>query len=325
MNIINNKRKLLIGILIAIVVVLGTSVLYSYRDYDTKKNSKRISIIVYGSEPERWENLKKGAVLAGDDFGAEISLLTTSEEDDYEEQISLIEREISNGVDGIMLAPCDSKKLGEYLDKARIKIPVVLIENTVTSRHKYNCISIDDYNMGYELGNAIISRENPIIKAAVISDSTQRDNIVAREQGVRDVLEPYANQVVTWERDDYEKQISTKKFLQRKLIGEAVDVIVALDTETADAIMDALDNLNMTRKVYVISTSSQSVYNLDQRNIKVIEYQNEFGIGYVGAYSILDKKTFNKRFNKDVIESNIVDKENMYDYDNQKLLFPFVK
>jgi len=320
-----NKKIAIRLLIIVLLVIFAFFAIYNFYDFDKKVENKKISIIVYGDDTDRWENLKRGAALAAEDNNAEVSLITMSSESDFEEQKELIAREIQNGVDGILLAACDSNEIGRYLDEKRISIPIVLVDNSLNSNKKYTCVAADAYEMGKELGEALIERENPIIKAAIIHDGYEKNSVALREQGVRDVLEPYANKVVTWERGENEQYISAKAFLQRQLTNEAVDVIVALDNEMADAIMDALENLNMTRKVYVISTSNQSVYYLDQEMIKVIEYQTEFGMGYVGVYEILNHKYAKKHFGKDVIKYKVVDKDSMYDYDNQMLLFPFVK
>lgn len=319
------KRHAAIAIILIVIIIVCIFATYNNHDFYKKKESKRIALIVYGSDTDRWENMKRGAMQAAEDYGAEVNLITMSSETDYDEQISLIYREVQDGVSGIMLAACNSEKIGEYIDRSNIRIPVVFVENGVTTKNGYKCISADDYDMGLKLGEEIVLRENPIIKVAVIQEDFERDSIRAREQGLREVIDDYANQVVVWKREENENYISRKTFLQRQLTNEAVDVIVALDNETANALIDALDNLNMNRKVYAISNSDQSVYYLDQQRIKALEYQTDYGIGYVGACEVLDKKIFGNKFGKNSIKYKVVDKDNMYEYDNQMLLFPFVK
>lgn len=321
----DNKKKMIIGLVILICVVLVCAIVAATNGSARKEKSKKISIIVYGNDSDRWENIRRGAMLAGEDHNAEINLITMSSEYDSAEQIALINREIADGVDGIMLAACDSDRIGQYLNRKWTRTPIVMIANKANTWRHYVNISPDDYQMGYELGEAIVSHENPIVKVAVIMDATQRENIVNRAKGVHDVIDDYANEVVIWSRNENEDNISAKQFLQRALVEEAVDVIVALDNETADALMDAIENLNMTRKVYAISTSDQSVYYLDQKKIKVLEYQTEFGMGFAGAQYILDKGKTLRQYEDETIKYKVVEKDDMYDFENQKLLFPFVK
>lgn len=318
------RKVSIVALIIAVAITIGLYVIYSKVSVAPKKQSN-ISLIVYGNDSDRWENLKRGAKSACDENDADLTLVLMSTEDDYNEQIRLIEREVAKGADGILLAACNSKEIGEYLDKANIKIPIVMVVNGVTSNKNYPCVSANDYDMGYELGMSICESENPIIKVAIISDVKNRNNITCREQGVRDAISDYASQIVTWERNENESGISRKSFYQRELTGEAVDVIVTTDNEETDALMDALINLNMTRRVYSISTSDKAVYYLDEEKIEKLEYQTEFGIGYVGANYVLDTKASKNEIKESNIKYKLVDEDDMYDYENQMLIFPFVK
>lgn len=318
------RKVSIVALIIAVAITIGLYVIYSKVSVAPKKQ-RNISLIVYGNDSDRWENLKRGAKSACDENDADLTLVLMSTEDDYNEQIRLIEREVIKGADGILLAACDSKEIGDYLDKANIKIPIVMVVNGVTSSRNYPCVSADDYDMGYELGKSICESENPIIKVAIISDVKNRNNITRREQGVRDAIGDYASQIVTWERNENEGDISRKSFYQRELTGEAVDVIVTTDNEETDALMDALTNLNMTRRVYSISTSDKAVYYLDEERIEKLEYQTEFGIGYIGANYVLDTKASKNGIKEDNIKYELVDEDDMYDYENQMLIFPFVK
>lgn len=326
MNLRENSRKIMKHILVISLIIVffcGLSI-YELKSSDVKK----ISLIVYGSDAKRWENLLQGAELAGEQENGEISLITMSSEDDYEEQIRIIEREVNDGADALIVAACNSEKIGEYIDNARIKIPVIFAESGVTSKKSHKCINADDYMMGYSLGRAICENEKTITKVAIVSDGTQRNSISERERGVRDAIKDYIKNVVTWERKENEKQLLSRVFLQRELVSEAVDVIVTLDNSMTNSLMGALDNLNkksMTSRIYSISTSDEAVFSLDQKQIKVLTYQSEFGIGYIGTMVAIDEKGAGKKYKNYEIPYRVVKKDDMYDYDNQKLLFPFVK
>lgn len=322
-----SRRGIVVIISVLLIILLILFGIFNSRS-DDKEKTKQISLIVYGSESDRWENLRQGAELACDEAGAELSLITMSSENNVDEQIDLVKREIENGVDGILLAPSDSNKLGDFIDENKINTKIVMVENDINSEKKHTCVSADNYEMGKALGETIVDKENPIVKVAIICDGLDgvyKESVEDRLTGVNDAIGDYVNKIVIWERDDSQKKLSRKAFLQNKLVEDAVDVIVALDNESADALMDALDNLNRTTKAYVISTSEKSVYYLDQEKIKALNYQTEFGIGYIGANYILDEKQAKKHFKEDGIEYQVVDKKSMYDYDMQTLIFPLVR
>ncbi|HOO27059.1 MAG TPA: substrate-binding domain-containing protein [Lachnospiraceae bacterium] len=313
-------------ICISIILILIVAEFYYYSNYTTKKEPVfNISLIVYGNSTDRWENLKQGAERAADGTSAEINLITMSSDLNAKEQISLINREIENGADALMIAACDSEKIEEYFKGLSVKIPVVFVQNGFEDNTDTWYISADNYAMGHTLGNVIAANEKSWIKAAIISDRTERKNVADRFDGVYDSLVQYADEVVIWERNENERDSQTMLFLQRELTEEAVDVVVALDTSSMEALMDAIENLNKNIKVYGIANSDKAVYYLDNGKIKALIFQNEFSIGYLGVKVILNETAYNKKRIFNLIKYETVNKDNMYSEEYQKLLFPFVK
>lgn len=312
--------RLIIVLCVLAFIVVAISYSRNHRD-----NHMHISLIVYDMDSRDWENLRQGAELACEGYDAEISISGASTYNNAAEQIDVIQREIDNGADALMIAACDSEAIGKYFDENKISIPVVFVNNSIKSKKNYDCISVDDYAVGELLGKSIIERENPIVKVAIISDDLEKEEVAIRQQGVLDVISPYVSKILVWERNEDEKKLITRKFIQNKLLEEAVDVVVALDNDASDALIDALLNLNRSTKAYVISTSDESVFYLDKGKIKTLEYLSEFEIGYMGAKYILDKNAALKDYADKKIKYQIVTKENMYDENIQTFIFPFVK
>lgn len=319
------KSRRFLKISIVVVLVLIVAEFYYYSNYSSKEEPTfSISLIVYGSS-DRWENLKQGAERAADRTIAEVNLIPMSTETNAKEQIALINREIANGADALMIAACDSQEIEQYFQETNVEIPVVFVQSGLENNEDNWYISADNYAMGYELANIIAANERNWIKAAIIADRMERKSVSERFQGVYDSLSQYADEVVIWERDENEKDIQTMLFLQRELTQEAVDVVVALDTSSMEALMDAVENLNKNIKVYGIANSDKAVYYLDNGKIKSLIYQNEFSIGYLGVKVILDEKAYEKNKIFNMVEYEIVNENDMYSAEYEKLLFPFVK
>lgn len=319
------KSRRFLKISIVVVLVLIVAEFYYYSNYSSKEEPTfSISLIVYGSS-DRWENLKQGAERASDGTIAEVNLIPMSTETNAKEQIALINREIANGADALMIAACDSQEIEQYFQETNVEIPVVFVQSGLENNEDNWYISADNYAMGYELANIIAANERNWIKAAIIADRMERKSVSERFQGVYDSLSQYADEVVIWERDENEKDIQTMLFLQRELTQEAVDVVVALDTSSMEALMDAVENLNKNIKVYGVANSDKAVYYLDNGKIKSLIYQNEFSIGYLGVKVILDEKAYEKNKIFNMVEYEIVNEDDMYSAEYEKLLFPFVK
>ncbi len=320
------KRHTWFKISLVMVVLLLIAERY-YFEYQIKEQEKivNISVIVYGNDSERWENLKQGAEQAAEDLSAEVSFITMSDDFGIKEQISLIEREIGNGADAIMIAACDSEKMQSYLDQGMNKVPLVMIETGLISNSEIPFVSANNYQMGIDLADTMMVKEKERAKVAVIHDDLQRDSVIERYQGFTDTIDNKMDNLVIWERNDNEKSIETMLFLQRELTEEAVDIVVALDNSSLEAIVDAVTNLNKKVRIYGIANTDKAVFYLDNGTIEALMYQNEFSIGYLGVQELLGKKDYQQEELQNLVEYRVVEKENMYSINNQKMLFPFVK
>lgn len=320
---LSGKRSLIL-IIILLVIFLLIAAYQINSGITEKKPAGHISMIVYGDDSERWENMREGAYLVCKNMNADLSLLTMLSENDISEQEEIIDREIGDGADALIIAPCDSKAIKDYVSKKRLKIPVVYLESADDAFLGNVSIAADDYKMGYSLGEELAAQESDIVTVAIISENTGRESVALREKGLRDAIEGKIGKLIIWSREGSSSHANTRTFIQREIVSEAADVIVTLDNSTTDALLDALTNLNETRKVYSISTSNKAVYNLYNDKIKALEYSDEFSMGYLAAMNALDPGYAAVKYSNKDIEYRLVKKENMYDEDNQTLLFPFV-
>ena len=316
------RRLLVVAVLLLIFLVVAISV----NDLTTSKGDdrKQVSLIVYGDDQERWENLRQGAGLVCDQKNAGLSLLTMFSENDTAEQEEIIDREIQSGADALIIAACNSAQIRDYVESKKLSIPVVFVEEVESLDQDLVRITPDDYRMGYELGEELVKNESDIVTVAVISESTQRDSVALREKGLLDAIDGKVGKILMWSRDENNKRTNKRQFIQKALVSEATDVIVTFDSFTSDALIDALANLNTKSKVYAISTSDKALYNLYSKEILALGYPNEYAMGYIAAMNALDRPYAQKKLSGKKTEFKIVRKENMYDEENQTLLFPFV-
>lgn len=315
---------LAVSILVVLVLIMAEICYYVYTD-NKEEPVYNISIIVYGNDTGRWDNMKQGAEQAADGTDAEVSLVMMSSESDAKEQIALIRREIENGADALLIAACDSTVIEDYIRHSGIDIPVIFVQNGLDDNSGQWYVSADNYRMGHAIADTIAANERRWIKAAVIADEMDRKSVEDRFNGVYDPLSKYVDDVVVWKRNENENDSQTIQFLQRELTEEAVDVVVSLDTDTTEALMDAVDNLNKDIKIYAIANSDKAVYYLDSGKIKTLLYENDFSIGYIGVGAIMNRDRYEHDKIAGMIDYEIVNEDNMYSEKFEKLLFPFVK
>ena len=319
-----NQRYLIIAMAVVMVIFLVLIRIYQ-TGAATDDEINQISIVAYGTDTDRWENLKQGASVACSGLNAEVFLVTMSENAGAAEQAKIVKREIENGAAAVIIAADDSAGLSEYLGINELKTPVVFAETGIDDK-EHSCVSADNYSMGVKLADKIIENEHKWVKVAIVADNLKRSSVSGRYQGVYDTVKKYTDNVVVWDRNINESSMITRKYLQRWLVEEAVDVIVTLDSEKTDALMDALDNLNKSGKVYSIANSDKAVSYLDHGKITALEYQDEFAIGYVAAVKALDAMDLKApKIADEEIGAKVMTKGEIYKGDNEKLVFPFAK
>jgi len=91
-----------------------------------------IAVIPKGTAQVYWQSIHAGAERAAQELGVTIVWRGPLREDDRSAQISEVERFVTRGVSGIVLAPLDDSALvAPVADAARARIPVVIIDSAL--------------------------------------------------------------------------------------------------------------------------------------------------------------------------------------------------
>jgi ribose transport system substrate-binding protein len=92
----------------------------------------RIAVIPKGTTHFHWKSVEAGARKAADEMGVELMWKGPLKENDRAQQIAIVEQFVSDGVDGIALAPLDDVALARPVHAAmEKKIPVVIFDSAL--------------------------------------------------------------------------------------------------------------------------------------------------------------------------------------------------
>ncbi|WP_312692440.1 substrate-binding domain-containing protein [Caproiciproducens sp.] len=323
-----SKNKTMAFILILCAFLGLFVVLYKDQIFE-KKNSDpyEISVIWRSKSTESSTTIKQGIDQAAKDFNAEVSFITLSSENNAGEQISLLQREIKNGADAIVIAPVNSTDLKEPIEKARKGIPVVAMQSTVNTIQDLPSISCDNQKLGSALADAILKNGGSRRHIAILRNSMDCSNIQQRYLGVLQTLKSAENDIEYWEipNDSQEAYDTAKGMLQTSM----ADTLVALDASTLEAAAKAEKDLLKTGsaqvQIYGIGRTNTVVSLLEEQVINSIGVENEYNLGYLSIRTAVDKINKKQDTNQAGINFAIVSHANMYNSDNQRLLFPFVR
>src|SRR5213078_1877298 len=113
-----------------------------------------IAVIPKGTTHEFWKSIHAGAIKAAREStsqGTEVELNWKGplREDDREQQIQVVEGFISQGVNGIVLAPLDSRALVRPVEEAkRAGVPTVIIDSGLESSKIVSFVATDNRKGG---------------------------------------------------------------------------------------------------------------------------------------------------------------------------------
>jgi len=319
----NRKIILLAIVFISLLSLLFISTYLYINDSNSKEKTTKISVIVYGNNSDRWAMLKQGLDQGAVDFGAEVNFVMMTVEDDAEEQKMLLEREIENGAKGIILAATNSKEMAQVVSEVSPIVPIIMVETNVDDVDGLVYISADNYSMGLNIGRSVFLNGDEHRRVAVFMENQQRNSVYDRYEGLMDSLRYSDFTINSWKmgEDDNEPAI----FLQKMLKENLVDIIVALEDKSLEAVADAVESSESTVDVYGIGSTNKIVHYLDYGVINSIVFQNEFNMGYLSIQELINDIKMNENVLDTEIQFRTVNRETMYLPNNQRLVFPIVQ
>lgn len=312
----------LIFFLVIVVLFFLAALTYDFFQEQKPKRIYEISVITRGKNNEYWESIRKGAEQAASEYLVDLSFITLSEENDFEEQKYLIDREVKGGVDALVIAATDSQKLGAYLAQEQEKIPVVCIESPIHGDNNYSYISANDLDMGILLGERILETGNGHKRIAYLTLSYTSGNVQKRLEGLRSVLGEGG------ETSDYlvlPTDIAEATAMLRAHAAQfESDVLVALDATTLELIGQILVDLKLDQSIglFGFDATGKIASFVDQGTVQATVVKNNFAIGYLGIQSAVSLLNKSQEAVNTLVEHRLVIKKNMYDTDIQQLLFP---
>lgn len=291
----------------------------------------RIAMIPKGTTHEFWKSVHAGAVNAAMELGdTEILWKGPLREDETTGQIQVVQDFITQGVDGICLAPLDSQALIRPVSEAvESDIPVVIFDSALGDEsHVASYVATDNYRGGQIAADQmaeVLGGEGDVIllRYKVGSESTEQ-----REEGFLAQLKekhPGINVLVSNEYAGTTPDSALSKATQllQKHRNE-VDGIFAVCEPNADGTLGALRNADLAGKVKFIAfdPSPALIRGLEAGTVHGIVLQDPVRMGYEAVKAMhahLEGQAIDQRVQTG---EHIATAENMNDPEMKSLLAP---
>jgi ribose transport system substrate-binding protein len=293
-----------------------------------------IAVVPKGTTHEFWKSIQAGAMkarmeLAEKGIRANVLWKGPLKEDDRDQQIQVVENFMVRRVNGIVLAPLDSKALIRPVQNAqKAGVPVVIIDSGLESDDYVSFVATDNYKGGQMAGEhlaKLLGGKGRVIllRYAVGSASTE-----AREKGFLEALGKHPD-IRLISSDQYagptrETSYQASQNLLNRF-GREVDGIFCPNENSTIGMTMALRDIGRAGgqvKMVGFDAGSQSVADMKSGDVQGLIVHNPLFMGYQGVMTMVEHlqgKKVEKRIDTGVV---LVTKENMDEQSVKELLYP---
>ena len=261
--------------------------------------------------------LKLGMEQAALDYKVEMNFTHLDESLTLKEKEQQLLAETAQGKEGIILEPSFTQETMLLPEEGAF----VFVNSQIATSQQVPKIATDNQKMGADLGAEIFL--NHTTKQPILIVSVNERNQESRENqaGLTQVLEEHQ---IGYEeflfKEGFEKQFIAK------VKGGAYGTIVCLGREVSEELGKLKKSEESLGEValYGFGFSNGLLNLVDQGILQGLGVSNQFAVGYAAVSQVVGQLE-GKVIHLPHIASLIVTKENLFDPDNQKLLFPLIQ
>ncbi|MCI8485014.1 MAG: substrate-binding domain-containing protein [Lachnospiraceae bacterium] len=321
------RNRIYFGMLIFVLVTIIVWTSYSMLNVGKKEGSHKISVIVNNSNDERWIALRQGLEQAAKDYDLDLNYVFTGEFKNLEEELEMVSREIEGGAEGIIIQMVFSGDLAREIPEFETDTKIVLIESDLAAEGIHTYVGPDNHEIGKALAEAVLEEYGETLaqkRVGILSGNQRQYAMQQRLAGLKEGLEAAAPEIV-WILDKNEAQAETEG---QAGICDSLDFVIALGNRETEQMADYMQIQEGIENclLYGVGCSEKAVYYLDKGMIQTLVVPNEFNMGYQSMEIIGEQLKYHWENTKgSQIDYLVIHKGNLYDTENQKVLFPIVQ
>lgn len=324
---VSDESKIRLLAYIIFVVATAMMLFFTVRTHEVVEQNYKIAVITKTIDKgnDFWSSLTDGAKLAAKEYGAELFISGAGSEKDIEGQINYIRKAIEMNPDAIIISPCSYSGMTDVLKEVVDSgIKLFLIDSVIDEDIADGIVATDNYDAGKQLGKYAKSNMDEDDKICIIAHVKGSSTAIQREKGIVEGLGVKRNDIISTEYcgSSYDRAYE----ITMQLLEENKDVNVLFGTNEFASVGAARAVKDLERDdidVYGFDNSIEEIQLLEQGIFEAIIIQKPFNMGYLGveqAISVLDRDKIEHYIDSG---SKLIDKKNMYEEENQRLLYPF--
>jgi len=260
----------------------------------------RIAVIPKGTTHEFWKSIHAGAIQASrelTDQGTPVDIIWKGplREDDREQQIQVVEGFLSQGVQGIVLAPLDSRALVRPVEEARrAGVPTVVIDSRLESDSIVSFVATDNHKGGQLAAGRLGELLGGKGKVLLLRYAEGSASTTERERGFLEELHARYPGIALASADQYagptrETAKRASENLLNRYSGEVQGIFTPNESSTVGMLL-ALQDIGLAGKVRFIGFDAAAtlIDAVRTRQLDGVVAQNPMRMGYLGVKSMAD-------------------------------------
>lgn len=313
------KNRSLVIIIAALVAAL--LILLTMSNQTTSSNSSpQISVVVDDSNSGRWVRFRAGLEQAAKDYNVNLNYVTTTKSSDFEQEKTVIDKEIENGTNAVIIQLVDNVDSHQYIADASKKTTIALVETNLEDpdpNKSYSVTLDDNKGIGAALGQMIIDGSTDVAGTTVGIVTGNSSAMKERLQALQTALN-LRNVRIAW-------TVQTTAELLMKQAASPASAIVTLDNDCLEEVAAYYKDIQRVSKIYGVGCSDKTIYYLDSGRIDGMIVPNDYTMGYVSLSKVaMHLNNHLSKIDDTTVNFFKITKDNLYSTENQKLIFPIV-
>ncbi len=313
--------------MIALALAMAIAVSLAFREEGSPKTGKERVVAIFktsGTANAFWASIRDGVASGAEDFGFDVSIRAPRDEIYVDEQIEIMRGAIAEAPAAIVLAASDYHRLVAAVREAKaLGIKVVCVDSFIETDDADAKVGTDNAEAGQKCGAALLRRLSQGSSVAIMSYVQGSSTAIGRESGLRMTLGSKLPIIGTsYSSSETERAYGQAKEILARTPG--VRGIAALNLPTLLGAAQALAESGRKDSVVLVGVdgSAEVMKYIERGVIRDAIVQKPFNMGYLAmqtARELLSGKQPKPYLNTGSID---IDRANMFEPENQKLLFP---
>ena len=291
-----------------VLTALGAAVVltlaWPQRPFARQEEPVEVSVILRQADASLWANARLGMEQAAGQLRAEVRFITPTADNDPGEQARLMRYEAERGADVLVVDPAGRAP-------ADLNTPVVLLD----SAGKDAAVSPDNAALGSALAEAALA-DRPAGEVLLVRTGAGQ-GVSERAAAAREALGAAGVQVAERTRAPSDDGAQ----LEAALGGTRAAAVLLFEPSATEAAAAAKEKLDLSPALYGVGSTGPIAAALERGTLAASGVWSDFAAGYLAVEGAV-RTARGEDWQPQPLDFFILRGEDIYEPDNQKLLFP---